>query len=571
MLGTLRLGDDAQTRLIHGACGVARAVKVTLGPRGRHVLIDDGTGRPRITKDGAVVADSIHFADRYANMGAALMREVACGTAATAGDGATTAATVAHSLMIEGFAATAAGLAPLALGQAIESGIAIALRKVGAAARRIEGDKPLRQVATVAANGDPWIGRTVAGELTSAGADGVILFEDGKTIEDSVERRLGMQFDQGYASRAFIEPDASQSVGATPSIELVRPLILLCDTTIDRLDAWLPALDTAIAAKRPLLIVASDFGVEALAMLVASRERGGLKVVPVKSPGFAGRRTDFLDDLAALTGGHVLLAPASGGSRNLNASDLGRAERVRITPSRTMVISGGGNPEAVRARCRWLRATAARAADPLDEKILRIRLARLAAGVATIRVGGATDVERRERRERFECALRAARSALTEGVVTGGGVALFRAASTTADNGRSTVEERAGTDILVKALRQPLRQIAANAGVDVKGVLRRLDGDIDPNVGFDAERLDCADIAARGILDPVATVTTALRNAGSIATLLLTSGGFILERSEKTLARHPLACRCAEHEGAGTADERLRAQHRGAAAAAEKM
>jgi chaperonin GroEL len=559
MGGTLRLGEDAQTRVIHGACGVARAVQGTLGPRGRRVLIDDGSGRPRITKDGAAIARAIRFEDRYADMGAGLMREVTRATAEAAGDGTTTAATLAHTLLIEGFAATAAGLAPLALGEAIEVGVERALRRVAETARPVAGDL-LPRIATVAANGDTSIGSVVAAELGSAGGDGLVLIEDSNAIEDSIDRRNGMHFDQGYASRAFADADPKDPAAAT-AIELVQPLFLFCDGPIDSLEPWLPAFDAAIAARRPLLIIAADFSAEALAMLVASRERGGLKVVAVKSPGFAATRTDLLGDLAALTGGAVMVAPAAGGATRLAAGDLGRAERVQLTPRRTTIIGGVGSTEAIEARCRWLRARVTRTADQHEERVLRIRLARLADKVAIIRVGGATEIERRERRERYEGALRSTRSALAQGVVPGGGVALYRAVDA-ASGVAATVEETAAAAILAKALRQPLQQIATNAGANLKAVLGMLDRNADPRLGFDAERLDCADVVERGILDPVATVTEALRNAGSIATLLLASGGFILERSERALARHPLACRCDEHERAVPAEDPLRAQHR---------
>jgi chaperonin GroEL len=562
MLGTLRLGDDAQTRLIHGACGVARAVKVTLGPRGRLVLLDDGSGRPRVTKGGATIAESIGFRDRYSEMGAALMREVARGTADAAGDGAATATTIAHSLLTEGFAAVAAGLAPLELGAAMETAIGRAIESVAASTRRLEGNATLRQVAAVAANGDTTIGDIIAAELMSAGADGLVLVEHGNAVEDAVERRIGMEFDQGYASRAFADAGDGEPRGHVRPIELVRPLILLCHGAIDRLDPWLSALDAALAARRPLLIVASDFGVEALAALAASRERGGLKVVPVKSSGFAGHRTDFLGDLAALTGGNVVMSPARGDTLANIDECLGRAERARITTSRTTVVGGGGSAETVEARCRWLRAAAARAPDRYDAEVLRRRLARLSSGVSTIRVGGATEVVRRERHERFESALNATRSAATRGVVVGGGVALYRAASAARQGAGGTPEFRAGGEIVARALREPLRQIAANAGAKTTDVLSRLDAADDPCLGFDAERLDCGNIASRGILDSAATVTAALRQAGSIATLVLTAGGIVLERREKALSRHPFACRCSEHDQARVPEDTFRSHHR---------
>ncbi len=535
-------GNTARAEIMRGADALTSAVKVTLGPRGRNVLLDTGFDGPTVTKDGASVAEQIEFSDTYANMGARLLREVAVETSAAAGDGSSTATLLANSILLGGVRAVASELGAIGVKRGIELAVDTVLEQIRKSAQPVDQNAQIAQIATIAANGDDRIGTLIADAVAATGDDGEILIEAGRATDDRLETVSGMWFDRGYVSRHFVTDEA------TLSAELRNPQILIYGKKISSLDGLMPYLDRAIEKKRPLLIIAEDVENEALTTLVVNRREGGLKVVAVKAPGFSAHRRDNLEDLAVLTGGQVVL-----GERGLDLADttpdcMGRAKKVRITVDKTTIIGGGGSNDAVQARADQLRLSLQKPSTDQEERTLRRRLAKLTSTVAFIHVGGFSETEIQEKKPRIEKALRAARSALDHGYVAGGGAALLHAARSLDGMVGSDCDEYAGIQIVRRALAQPAGQIAENAGADSNAVIGRIAASADPRFGFDARSREFGDIVDGGVIDPASVVCTALRGAASVAGPLLLAEAAVAEKPVKKIPRHPFACKCSDHD-----------------------
>ncbi|MGQ9369046.1 chaperonin GroEL [Azospirillum sp. ST 5-10] len=520
----VRFSASARARMLRGIDILADAVKVTLGPRGRNVLVERPFGAPRTTKDGVSVAREIDLADRFENMGAQMVREVATRTSAEAGDGTTTATILAQAMLREGEKAVAAGMNPMDLKRGIDMAAAAVAADLKARARTLTTAAEIAQVATISANGEGEIGDILARAMARVGHEGVITVEEARGLATELDVVEGLRFDRGYVSPYFVT-DAQTMVA-----ELEDAYILVHEQRLGALQALLPLLEAVVQADRPLLVVAEEVEGEALATLVVNRLRGGLKVVAVKAPGFGDRRKAMLQDIATVTGGQLVAQELGTTLETVTLDALGRARRVRVDKDSTTIIDGGGSPEAIQARCAQIRQQIAEATSDHDRETLQERLAKLGGGVAVVRVGGATEVEVKERKDRVEDAVHATRAAVEEGILPGGGVALLYAAPALAALRPANREQRVGIDIVRRALQAPVRQIAANAGVDGSVVVGRLLDRGDPAWGYDAQNDAYGDMFAMGIVDPTKVVRIALQDAASVAGMLITTEVMVAER-----------------------------------------
>jgi len=524
----VKFGADARSRLVRGVDVLADAVKVTLGPKGRNVLINKSYGAPRLTKDGVTVAKEIELADKSENMGAQLVREVATKTNDLAGDGTTTAIVLAQAIVREGGKAVAAGLAPMELKRGIDKAVIALVEELKLRSRKITTEAETAQVGTISANGESEIGAMIAQAMQKVGNEGVITVEEAKAMVTELEVVEGMQFDRGYLSPYFIT-NAEKML-----VEMNDPYILLSEKKLSGLQALLPLLESVVQADAPLLIIAEDIEGEALATLVVNKLRGGLKVAAVKAPGFGDRRKAMLEDLAILTGGQVISEDLGIKLENVTLKMLGRAKRVLIEKETTTVVEGAGNAEDIKGRCAQIRAQSEETSSDYDREKLQERLAKLAGGVAVIRVGGASETEVKERKDRVDDALHATRAAVEEGIVPGGGVALARASLILADLKADNEDQKFGIELVRKAILAPMRQIAENAGEDGAVISGKVLESSDYNYGFDAQKGEFKDMVAAGIIDPAKVVRVALQNAASVAGLLIMTEASVSEHTEKS-------------------------------------
>jgi chaperonin GroEL len=523
----VRFGGDARGRMLRGVDILADAVKVTLGPKGRNVVIDKSFGAPRITKDGVTVAKEIELADKFENMGAQMVREVASKTNDLAGDGTTTATVLAQAIVREGAKGVAAGLNPMDLKRGIDAAVNAVVEQLKSQTRKITTPAETAQVGTISANGETEIGEMIAQAMQKVGNEGVITVEEAKGIQTELDVVEGMQFDRGYISPYFIT-NAEKMVA-----DLDQPYILIHEKKLSGLQPLLPLLESVVQSGRPLLIIAEDIEGEALATLVVNKLRGGLKIAAVKAPGFGDRRKAMLEDIAVLTGGQVISEDLGIKLENVTLQMLGKAKRVMIEKENTTIIEGVGEKTEIQGRCSQIRAQIEETTSDYDKEKLQERLAKLAGGVAVIRVGGSTEVEVKERKDRVDDALHATRAAVEEGIVPGGGVALARASLTLAGLKYANEDQKFGIDIVRKAIQQPLRQIAENAGEDGAVIAGKVLENGEYNFGFDAQTGEYKDMVAAGIIDPTKIVRSALQNAGSVAGLLVTTEAMIAEKPEK--------------------------------------
>ena len=517
---------DAREKMLKGVDVLANAVKVTLGPKGRNVVIEKSFGAPRTTKDGVTVAKEIELEDKFQNMGAQMLREVASKANDVAGDGTTTATVLAQAIVREGMKRVAAGMNPMDLRRGVEKAVAEVVGTIKASAKTVETSEQIAQVGTISANGEREIGDMIAKAMEKVGNEGVITVEEAKSLETELEVVEGMQFDRGYLSPYFVtNADKMQ-------VELEEPLILLHEKKLSSLQPMLPILESAVQSNRPLLIIAEDVEGEALATLVVNKLRGGLKIAAVKAPGFGDRRKAMLEDIAILTGGTVVSEDLGIKLENVSIDMLGTAKRVSITKDDTTIVDGTGSKEDIEARVAQIKQQIENTTSDYDKEKLQERLAKLAGGVAVIKVGGATEVEVKERKDRVDDALNATRAAVEEGIVPGGGVALLKAAVAITVKGAHD-DEQAGVDIVRKALEAPVRQIVENAGVEGSIVVGKITDSSDPAFGFNAQTEEYGDMYAFGVIDPVKVVRSSLQNAASVAGLLITTEAAIAEAPKK--------------------------------------
>jgi len=520
----VKFSTDARDKMLRGVDTLANAVKVTLGPKGRNVILEKSFGAPRTTKDGVTVAKEIELEDKFENMGAQMLREVASKTNDIAGDGTTTATLLAQSIVREGLKAVAAGMNPMDLKRGIDKAVAEVVKDISNKSKKISNPSEVAQVGTISANGEASIGEMISEAMQKVGNEGVITVEEAKSLESELEVVEGMQFDRGYLSPYFIT-NAEKMV-----CELESPYILIHESKLSNLQAMLPVLETVVQSGKPLLIIAEDVEGEALATLVVNKLRGGLKVAAVKAPGFGDRRKAMLQDIAILTGGQVISEDLGIKLENVTLDMLGTAKRVSITKDDTTVVDGAGKKADIQARVGQIRAQIEETTSDYDKEKLQERMAKLAGGVAVIKVGGATEVEVKERKDRVDDALNATRAAVEEGIVPGGGVALLRA-SKFIDVKGDNADQEAGINIVRRALQAPVRQIAENAGVEGSIVVGKIFDENKPNYGYDAQNDSYGDLVKLGIIDPAKVVRTALQDAASIAGLLITT--------EAGVAEHP--------------------------------
>jgi chaperonin GroEL len=531
----VKFGGDGRQRMLRGVDILADAVKATLGPKGRNVVLDKSFGAPRITKDGVTVAKEIELADKFENMGAQMVREVASRTNDLAGDGTTTATVLAQSIVREGAKAVAAGMNPMDLRRGIDRAVGAVVEELKKRSRKITTPAETAQVGAVAANGEMEIGRMISEAMQKVGNEGVITVEEAKGIQSELEVVEGMQFDRGYVSPYFTT-NAEKMIA-----ELDQPYILIHEKKLSGLQPMLPLLESIVQSGRPLLIIAEDVEGEALATLVVNKLRGGLKVAAVKAPGFGDRRKAMLEDIAILTGGQVISEDLGIRLESVTLNMLGRAKRVLIEKENTTIVEGAGKKENINARCNQIRAQIEDTTSDYDREKLQERLAKLAGGVAVIRVGGSTEVEVKERKDRVDDALHATRAAVEEGIVPGGGVALARASLILSKLKADNDDQRFGIEIVRKALQVPLRQIAENAGEDGAVIAgKTLDKD-EYNYGFDAQGGEFKDLVKVGIIDPTKVVRTALQDAASVAGLMVTTEAMVAEKPEKKVPPMPPA------------------------------
>jgi chaperonin GroEL len=523
----VRLGSDARQRMLRGVDILAEAVKVTLGPKGRNVVLDKSFGAPRITKDGVTVAKEIELADKFENMGAQMVREVASKSSDVTGDGTTTATVLAQAIVREGAKAVAAGMNPMDLKRGIDRAVAAVVEELKAHTRRITTPAETAQVGTISANGDTEIGKMISEAMQKVGNEGVITVEEAKGIQTELDVVEGMQFDRGYVSPYFIT-NAEKMVA-----ELDQPYVLVHEKKLSSLQPMLPLLESVVQSARPLLIIAEDVEGEALATLVVNKLRGGLKVAAVKAPGFGDRRKAMLEDIAILTGGTVISEDLGIKLENVKLNDLGKAKKVLIEKENTTIVEGAGKKPDIQGRCAQIRAQIEETTSDYDREKLQERLAKLAGGVAVIRVGGSTEVEVKERKDRVDDGLHATRAAVEEGIVPGGGVALARASRILSRLMAENDDQRFGLEIVRKAVQMPLRQIAENAGEDGAVVTGKVLDREDYNWGFDAQTGEFKDLVTAGIIDPTKVVRIALQNAASVAGLLITTEAMVAEKPEK--------------------------------------
>ncbi len=523
----IRFGSDARAKMLRGVDILADAVRVTLGPKGRNVVLDKSFGAPRISKDGVTVAKEIELPDRFENMGAQMLREVASKTSDAAGDGTTTATVLAQAIVREGAKAIAAGMNPMDLRRGIDLAVEKVVDELKKRSKNVSTNEEIAQVGTISANGDRQIGEMLAEAMKKVGNEGVITVEEAKSLTTELEVVEGMQFDRGYVSAYFVT-NVDKMV-----CELEDPYILIHEKKLSGLQPLLPVLETVIQAAKPLLIVAEDIEGEALATLVVNKLRGGLKVAAVKAPGFGDRRKAMLEDIGVLTAGQVISEELGIKLENVKLDMLGRAKKVVITKEDTTLIDGAGKKANIKARCNQIRAQIEETTSDYDREKLEERLAKLAGGVGVIRVGGATEVEVKERKDRVEDAMHATRAAVEEGVLPGGGVALLYATKALEGLKGDNTDQNHGIEIVRKALRVPVRQIVENAGVDGSVVVGKLFDQKSFNFGFDAQSLEYRDMVKAGIIDPTKVVRCALQGAASIAGLLITTEAMVAEKPEK--------------------------------------
>ena len=523
----VKFAQDARSRMLTGVDILADAVKVTLGPKGRNVVLDKSFGAPRTTKDGVTVAKEIELSDKFENMGAQMLREVASKTNDIAGDGTTTATVLAQAIVREGSKAVAAGMNPMDLRRGVELAVSSVVGELASLSKKVKTNEEISQVGTISANGEVEIGEMMSEAMQKVGNEGVITVEEAKSLETELDVVEGMQFDRGYLSPYFItNPDKM-------ICELEDPFILLHEKKLSGLQAMLPVLETVVQSGKPLLIIAEDVEGEALATLVVNKLRGGLKVAAVKAPGFGDRRKAMLEDMAILTGGQVISEDLGIKLENVTLDMLGTAKRVVITKEETTVIDGAGKKKEIEGRCAQIRQQVEETSSDYDKEKLQERLAKLAGGVAVIRVGGATEVEVKERKDRVEDAMNATRAAVEEGIVPGGGVALLRALKGLDKVTPGNDDQRVGVDIVRRALQVPARQIAINAGADGSIVVGKIMEKKDASFGFNAQTGEYVDLVKEGIIDPTKVVRTALQDAASVAGVLITTEAMVAEKPEK--------------------------------------
>ena len=523
----VRFSTDARDKMLRGVDILANAVKVTLGPKGRNVVLDKSFGAPRITKDGVTVAKEIELEDKFENMGAQMVREVASKTSDQAGDGTTTATVLAHAIVREGAKAVAAGMNPMDLKRGIDLAVDAAVDELKKHSKKLTSNDEIAQIATISANGDREIGRFLADAMKKVGNEGVITVEEAKSLETELEVVEGMQFDRGYISPYFVT-DAEKM-----RVELDDPYIFIHEKKLSALQPMLPLLEAVVQSGKPLLMIAEDVEGEALATLVVNRLRAGLKVAAVKAPGFGDRRKAMLQDIAILTGGNFISEELGTKLENVTLAMLGRAKKVTIDKDNTTIVSGAGKKSEIEARIKQIRTEIEETTSDYDREKLQERLAKLAGGVAVIRVGGATEVEVKERKDRVDDAMHATRAAVEEGILPGGGVALLRATAALAKLKPANDDQRHGLESVKRALTWPARQIAENAGEDGSIVVGKVLESKDYAWGFDAQTAEYGNLFAKGIIDPTKVVRSALQDAGSIAGLLITTEAMVAEAPKK--------------------------------------
>jgi chaperonin GroEL len=522
----VKFSTDARDKMLHGVDVLANAVRVTLGPKGRNVVLDKSYGAPRVTKDGVTVAKEIELEDKFENMGAQMLREVASKTSDIAGDGTTTATVLAQAIVKEGIKLVAAGMNPMDLKRGIDLAVAEVVKGIARQAKKVETSEEIAQVGTVAANGEKEIGQMIAKAMQKVGNEGVITVEEAKGLESELEVVEGMQFDRGYISPYFIT-NAEKMVA-----ELESPYILIFEKKLAGLQALLPLLELVVQSGKPLLIIAEDVEGEALATLVVNKLRGGLKVAAVKAPGFGDRRKAMLQDIAVLTAGELISEDLGIKLENVTIDMLGRAKRVTVTKDDTTIVGGSGKKPDIEARIGQIKQQIEDTTSDYDKEKLQERLAKLAGGVAVIKVGGSSEIEVKERKDRVDDALNATRAAVEEGIVPGGGVALLWAAKSLKVKGDNEDQE-AGISIIRRALQAPIRQIAENAGVEGSIVVGKVTDHKSPSFGFDAQTGEYGDLIGKGIIDPAKVVRVALQDASSVAGLLVTTEAMVAERPKK--------------------------------------
>ncbi|MDE0112717.1 MAG: chaperonin GroEL [Albidovulum sp.] len=522
----VKFDTDARNKMLKGINTLADAVRVTLGPKGRNVVVDKSFGAPRITKDGVAVAKEIELSDKFENMGAQMVKEVASRTNDEAGDGTTTATVLAHAIVREGLKSVAAGMNPMDLKRGVDLAVSKVVNEIKSSSREVNDSGEVAQVGTISANGEVEIGNQIADAMQKVGNEGVITVEENKGLETETDVVEGMQFDRGYLSPYFVT-NAEKMTS-----ELEEAYVLLHEKKLSSLQPMVPLLESVIQSGKPLLIIAEDVEGEALATLVVNKLRGGLKIAAVKAPGFGDRRKAMLQDIAILTGGQVISEDLGMKLENVGTEMLGQIKKVSITKDETTLVDGGGEKSEIEGRVSQIRQQIEETTSDYDREKLQERLAKLAGGVAVIRVGGSTEVEVKERKDRVDDALNSTRAAVQEGIVAGGGVSLVAAANTLGDLKGENSDQDAGIAIVRKALESPLRQIAENAGVDAAIVAGKVRESADPNFGFNAQTEEYGDMFQFGIIDPAKVVRTALEDAASIAGLLITTEAMVAEKPE---------------------------------------
>jgi chaperonin GroEL len=526
MAKKILFAEKGREKILRGAQILADAVKVTYGPKGRNVIIEKSYGAPKISKDGVTVAREIELEDKFENLGARTVREAAIRSADIAGDGTTTATVLAQAILTEGHKVIAAGMNPMDIKRGIDHAVEVVVEHLKSSAKKVSTNEEIAQVGTISANGEREIGDMLAKAMEKVGKDGVITVEEAKSLATELEVVEGMRFDRGYLSPYFATNTEKMMC------ELENPYVLIYDKKITSLQPLVPVLESVLQSSRSLLIIAEDVEGEALAALVLNRLRGGLRVAAVKAPGFGDRRKAMLEDIAALTGGQLISEELGVKLDGITVDMLGSAKRVVVSKDDTVIVDGAGKKDDIQARCNQIRQQIEHSDSEYDREKLQERLAKLAGGVAIIRVGGATEVEVKEKKDRVEDAMHATRAAVAEGIVPGGGVALLRAIKALDSIKLEHQEQRVGVDIIRKALESPIRQILINAGIDPSVIVNKITENKDINFGFDAQKNEYVDMLKAGIIDPVKVVRSALQNAASVSGLLITTEAMIVEKEE---------------------------------------
>ena len=519
--------DKGREKILKGAETLANAVKVTYGPKGRNVILEKSYGAPKISKDGVTVARDIEFKDKFENLGAATLREAAIKSADIAGDGTTTATILAQSILKEGNKVIAAGMNPMDIKRGIDQAVSVVVKHLKENAKKVTTNEEISQVGTISANGEKEIGEMLAKAMDKVGKDGVITIEEAKSLATELEVVEGMRFDRGYLSPYFITNPEKMIC------EMDNPCVLIYDQKISTLQPLLPILEKVAQSGRGLIIIADDVEGEALATLVVNKLRGGLKIAAVKAPGFGDRKKAMLEDIAILTGGVVISEEVGIKLESATENMLGSAKRMVISKDDTVIVNGQGDSNAIANRCAQIRTNIENSESEYDKEKLQERLAKLAGGVAIIKVGGATEVEVKEKKDRVEDAMYATRAAVEEGIVPGGGVALLRARTALSDIKTENDEQKVGVDIIRRSLEAPIRQILVNAGIDASVIISKILESKEANYGYDAQKLEFTDMQSAGIIDPVKVVRTALQNAASVSGLLITTEAMVVEHAEE--------------------------------------